>query len=90
VITDFQAGTDRLAFVGATSGFASFSVGNNLFIQNGGPTGTQGTTTGPTLIYDRTAGALWFDANGSQAGGLNYLVSLLGAPTLTAADFMVV
>ncbi len=90
VITDFEAGVDRIAFVGATSGFASFSVGNNLFIQNGGPTGTQGTTTGPTLIYDRTAGALWFDSNGNQAGGLNYLVSLLGTPTLTGADFIVI
>jgi Ca2+-binding RTX toxin-like protein len=90
LITDFEAGVDRIAFVGATSGFASFSVGNNLFIQNGGPTGAQGTTTGPTLIYDRTAGALWFDANGNQAGGLQYLASLLGTPTLTAADFIVI
>jgi Ca2+-binding RTX toxin-like protein len=90
LITDFETGVDRIAFVGATSGFASFSVGNNLFIQNGGPTGAQGTTTGPTLIYDRTAGALWFDSNGNQAGGLQYLASLLGTPTLTASDFIVI
>jgi Ca2+-binding RTX toxin-like protein len=90
VITDFQTGVDRIAFVGATSGFASFSLGANLLLQTSAPTGTQGTTTGPTLIYDRTAGALWFDSNGNQAGGLNYLASLLGTPTLTAADFIVI
>ncbi len=90
VITDFESGVDRIAFIGATSGFASFIVGNNLFLQTTAPTGTQGTTTGPTLIYDRSAGALWFDSNGNQAGGLNYLASVLGAPTLTAADFVVI
>jgi Ca2+-binding RTX toxin-like protein len=90
LITDFEAGVDRIAFVSATSGIASFSLGANLFIQNGGVTGAQGTTTGPTLIYDRTAGALWFDSNGNQAGGLQYLASLLGTPSLTAADFIVI
>ncbi len=90
VITDFQSGVDKIAFIGATSGFASFSLGANLFLQTSGPTGTQGTTNGPTLIYDRTAGALWFDSNGNQAGGLNYLASLLNTPTLTGADFIVI
>jgi Ca2+-binding RTX toxin-like protein len=90
VITDFQTGVDKIAFVGATSGFASFSVGNNLIFGavNGG--GANGTTTGPTLVYDQTSGALWFDANGSQTGGLNFLASLLGTPTLTAGDFIVI
>jgi hypothetical protein len=90
VITDFEAGVDRIAFVSATSGVAAFIVGNNLFIQSGGPTGLLGTTTGSTLIYDSAAGALWFDSNGSLPGGLNYLASLLGVPTLTAADFMTI
>lgn len=90
IITDFQPGVDRIAFIAATSGFSSFIVGNNLFIQNGGPTGLQGTTTGATLIYDFSTGGLWFDSNGNQAGGLNYVASLLTAPVLTAADFIVI
>jgi Ca2+-binding RTX toxin-like protein len=91
VITDFSSAQgDKIAFVGASSGFSAFTLGGNLFIQNGGVTGSQGSGAGPTLIYDRTAGALWFDANGNQAGGLQYLASLLGTPTLTAADFIVI
>jgi Ca2+-binding RTX toxin-like protein len=90
VITDFQVGQDRIAFIGATSGFVSFTLGQNLVLGavNGG--GINGATTGPVLIYDASAGALWFDSNGSTAGGLQYLASLLGAPVLTAADFLVI
>jgi Ca2+-binding RTX toxin-like protein len=90
VITDFEPGVDRIAFAAATSGIAAFILGNNLFIEAGAPSGLLGTTTGPTLVYDSVAGALWYDANGSIAGGLHYLASLIGAPTLTAADFMTV
>lgn len=90
VITDFQSGVDKIAFVSATSGFASFTLGANLLLQavNGG--GLNGTSSGPTLIYDSTGGALWFDSNGNQAGGLQYLASLLNAPVLTANDFIVI
>ena len=90
VITDFQTGVDKIAFIGATSGFASFTLGQNLVLGavNGG--GFNGATGGPVLIYDSAAGALWFDSNGNAAGGLNYLASLLGLPTLVASDFIVV
>jgi Ca2+-binding RTX toxin-like protein len=90
VITDFQTGVDKIAFIGATSGFASFTLGQNLFIQSGGVTGAQGASAAPVLVYDSAAGALWFDSNGNQPGGLLYLASLLGTPVLTASDFMVV
>jgi len=33
---------------------------------------------------------LWFDSNGNTAGGLIYLATVVGAPTLTAGDFIVV
>ncbi len=90
VISDFAPGTDKIAFVTATSGIAGFTLGQNLLIQAGAPTGSQGATAGPTLYYDATGGLLWFDTNGSTAGGLIYLAGLTGAPTLTAADFMVI
>ncbi len=90
VITDFQTGVDKIVFIGATSGFVSFTLGQNLVLgaPNGG--GFNGTTGGPVLIYDSGAGALWFDSNGNGAGGLNYLASLLGTPVLVASDFIVV
>ncbi len=90
VITDFQSGVDKIAFVGATSGFVSFTLGQNLVLGavNGG--GFNGGTGGPVLIYDSSAGALWFDSNGNGAGGLNYLASLLGTPALVASDFIVI
>jgi hypothetical protein len=90
VITDFTTGEDKIAFIGATSGFVSFTLGQNLFIQAGGVTGAQGASSAPVLIYDTTADALWFDSNGNAAGGLNYLASFLGNPTPVATDFIVV
>ena len=87
---DFQAGLDKLAFVSATTGITGLTLGANLFIQNGGITGVQGAGGGPTLIYDTGGGGLWYDANGNAVGGLIYLATIVGAPSLTAGDFMVI
>ncbi len=92
-IADFQVGIDKLAFVTASTGITGLTLGQNLFIQNSTVTtitGSQGTGTGPTLIYDTSNGALWYDTNGNLADGLIYLVGLSGAPLLTAGDFMVI
>jgi serralysin len=35
-------------------------------------------------------GALFYDANGNAAGGAIQLATLVGKPTLTAADFVVI
>ncbi len=93
VVQDFEVGIDKLAFVSATTGIAGFTLGANLFIQNSGVTaitGMQGSSGGPTLIYDTAFGGLWYDANGNASGGLIYLATIVGAPTLTAGDFIVV
>lgn len=90
VVQDFQTGVDKLAFVTATTGIASFTLGQNLFIQTGGVTGVQGSGTGPTLVYDRGSGGLWYDTNGNASGGLIYLATVVGAPSLVAGDFMVI
>jgi Ca2+-binding RTX toxin-like protein len=90
IVQDFEVGIDKLAFVSATTGIASFTLGGNLFIQNGGITGMQGSGSGPTLIYDTGGGGLWYDTNGNASGGLIYLATVVGAPALTAADFIVV
>lgn len=93
VVQDFEVGIDKLAFVSATTGIAGFTLGANLFIQNSGVTaisGMQGSSGGPTLIYDTAFGGLWYDTNGNASGGLIYLATVVGAPTLTAGDFIVV
>ena len=93
VVQDFQAGVDKLAFVSASTGISGFTLGANLFIQASGTTpisGLQGSGSGPTLIYDTQFGGLWYDTNGNAAGGLIYLATVVGAPTLTATDFMVI
>jgi Ca2+-binding RTX toxin-like protein len=93
VITDFQVGIDKIAFVTASTGITGLTLGQNLFIQNSNVTtitGSQGTGPGPTLIYDTSNGGLWYDANGNTAAGLIYLVGLSGTPVLTAGDFIVV
>ena len=90
VVQDFQAGVDKIAFVTATSGITGFTLGQNLFIQAGGITGGQGASGAPVLIYETGGGGLWFDSNGNATGGLIYLATVVGAPTLTAADFIAV
>jgi serralysin len=42
------------------------------------------------LVYDTTAGKLYYDADGNGAGVQQEVVALTGIPALTAADFLVV
>jgi Ca2+-binding RTX toxin-like protein len=42
------------------------------------------------VVYNRTTGALFYDANGSAAGGAIHLATLTNKPLLSAADFVVI
>jgi uncharacterized protein (TIGR01370 family) len=42
------------------------------------------------IIYDTVTGRLFYDANGSAAGGSIHFATLTGHPTITAADFVVI
>ena len=42
------------------------------------------------VLYNRTAGTLWYDGNGNLAGGAILLATLISKPLLTAGDFFVV
>ncbi|WP_275788387.1 beta strand repeat-containing protein [Pararhizobium gei] len=42
------------------------------------------------IVYNTTTGALYYDANGSAAGGATQFALLTGKPALVAADFIVV
>ncbi|WP_442579083.1 M10 family metallopeptidase C-terminal domain-containing protein [Mesorhizobium sp. ASY16-5R] len=42
------------------------------------------------IIYDTDTGRLFYDANGSAAGGSIHFATLTGHPTITAADFLII
>jgi Ca2+-binding RTX toxin-like protein len=42
------------------------------------------------IIYDTDTGRLFYDANGSAAGGSIHFATLTGHPTVTAADFLII
>jgi Ca2+-binding RTX toxin-like protein len=42
------------------------------------------------IIYNKTTGALFFDADGNGAGGLVQFANLVSTPLITAADFVVI
>lgn len=48
------------------------------------------TGTSAAVIYDTSNGYLYFDANGSAAGGIGLAGILTSAPTLAASDFILI
>ena len=46
--------------------------------------------TNDFILYDTDSGALYYDADGSGAGTAIQFATLIGMPTVTAADFMVI
>jgi len=86
-IADFLSGTDKIALDDA------------IFAGIGGPgglnanaffAGTAAHDTDDRIIYDRAAGQIYYDADGSGAGAAVLFASVAGAPALTASDFTVI
>jgi Ca2+-binding RTX toxin-like protein len=48
------------------------------------------TKAHPEIIYNQGNGFLSYDANGNAPGGLHHFATLLGAPTISHADFTLV
>jgi Ca2+-binding RTX toxin-like protein len=42
------------------------------------------------IVYNKATGVLFYDANGSLAGGVTHLATVTTKPTLTSADFVVI
>lgn len=85
LVADFTAGTDTIQldntyFHGLTAGQLSAAQ----FSSTG-----HATAAGPQIVYDSSNGALYYDANGTDAGGVTRFATLTSKPTVTAADFMV-
>ncbi len=94
-IADFLQGTDRLVLDNAA--FDTFLAGDGLaegvhLINGNTVAGTQPAGAGPTLLYVASTGALYYDSNGTAAGG-SVLIATLGDAThaqpyaLHASDF---
>jgi Ca2+-binding RTX toxin-like protein len=52
--------------------------------------GTVAIDANDFIVYNKATGMLWYDVNGSGAGGVTQLATLTNKPTLTASDFVVI
>jgi Ca2+-binding RTX toxin-like protein len=78
VITDFSAADDVLSF-----DRAAFPNMNAVLIEND----LVASTTGGTFLFNPATGILYYDSNGSTAGGVFTVVRLPGVTALTANNF---
>ncbi|MDX2277812.1 MAG: PQQ-dependent sugar dehydrogenase [Hyphomonadaceae bacterium] len=85
-VTDFVAGADLIQL--DRSVFTSLAVG--ALAPGRLAVGTQAADSNDRIIYNATTGQLFFDPDGVGAQGQVLFATLTGAPTLTAADFIVV
>jgi Ca2+-binding RTX toxin-like protein len=91
-VTNFATAWDDLRFdstaftqLGAAGQFAS---GDARFFAAAGASG--GHDADDRLIYDTSAGQLYYDADGSGAGAAQLVATLDGAPSLAATDITVI
>ena len=89
-ITDFETGIDHISLENAifkAIGLTTGVLGAAQFVAGAGAVAT---TTDQHIIYDQTTGALYYDADGSDAGAMIQIAALAPALTLLNTDFMVV
>jgi Ca2+-binding RTX toxin-like protein len=91
-ITDFTSGSDKLLFDNAAftalGADGAFAAGDGRFLA--GPGRSSGSDASDRLIYDTTAGTLWYDADGSGQGSSQQIATLVGHPALAATDITVI
>jgi Ca2+-binding RTX toxin-like protein len=88
-ITGFVASEDTIQLDNTTFSFGTYTgvLGEGGFAANS--TGTA-TTIYHRIIYDTTDGRLIYDSNGNAAGGAIHFATLVGAPAISHADFVVI
>jgi Ca2+-binding RTX toxin-like protein len=91
-ITDFTSGADKLAlddaFHAGIGAPGNFSAGDERFFAGAGATGGQDASD--RVIYDTTAGAVYFDADGNGAGAAQLIATLQASPAIAATDIAVI
>jgi len=91
-IADFVPGTDTLRFDDATyagiGAAGDFSAGDDRFFAGAGA--KAGQDAEDRIVYNTSTGYLWYDADGSGAGGQQLIAILQGAPALAASDLVVI
>jgi Ca2+-binding RTX toxin-like protein len=85
-IADFTFGSDKIALENAvfTALTTTGALAANRFVLNAA------ADANDNIIYNTTNGFLYYDSNGSGAGGAALIAKLAGIPAITAASFFVV
>jgi len=86
-ILDFVSNSDKVALDDAI--FAGIGTPGS-FNANAFFAGTAAHDTDDRIIYDRAAGKLYYDADGSGAGAQILFAIVSGAPVIAASDFQVI
>jgi Ca2+-binding RTX toxin-like protein len=91
-ITDFVRGSDELLFENAAftalGASGAWAAGDGRFRSGAGITTGQDSTD--RLIYNKSTGSLYYDADGSGSGGSVLVATFAGNPALAATDFTVI
>ena len=90
-IVDFTHGTDKIALDNAIMTALGTKTGAlkaaAFYAANGAD---HGHDSSDRVIYDKLSGALYYDSNGSAAGGVTQIALLVTHPALTASDILIV
>jgi len=91
-ITDFVSGADKAAFDNAVftalGADGNFAAGDARFAAGAGF--TSGHDASDRIVYNTTTGQLFYDADGSGAGGALLIATFQGAPAIAATDITVI
>jgi Ca2+-binding RTX toxin-like protein len=89
IILDFNPVDDQLIVDASVFG-AGLVAGQPLGTKFLSVAGGQAAGAEDRFIYDSATGNLYFDSNGSAAGGHALIATFVGHPVLTDADFLVI
>jgi Ca2+-binding RTX toxin-like protein len=87
-VGDFNAADDTFRLENTVMvglGSATGALNPSLFFA-----GAAAHDSNDRIVYNKTTGALFYDANGNAAGGVTLLATLVNKPNLTAVDFAVI
>ncbi len=88
-ILDFEHGLDRFKLLGSAFGFTTGAALPAASFVSAAGMPVAGTTAA-SILYNMSAGTLWWDVDGTGTQAPTLLASLSGAPTLSVLDFMIV